>query len=210
MNVSTITVGEEEAKQMLAEYRALGDRATDEDKLVQKAMLEASRGHALIDIARAIPAAGADHLGRPHIAIARADDPEIVVWRGSHYYGDAGWIKGTGDLDMRPSDVLSTAARSRLFNFERGELEEWAPMTERWFALTPSIPAALRPRGALSRYHILWEAEWRAKSQLPRPPRDPALLRHIVGTLYAVLAVWDLSEIEQLVLGMVAAEKQGR
>ena len=37
------------------------------------------------------------------------------------------------------------------------------------------------------------------------PPRDPALLRNITGTLYAVLAVWDLTEVERAVLGMTRA-----
>jgi hypothetical protein len=33
------------------------------------------------------------------------------------------------------------------------------------------------------------------------PARDPALLRHIRGDLWAVLAVWDLTELERAVLG---------
>jgi hypothetical protein len=32
------------------------------------------------------------------------------------------------------------------------------------------------------------------------PPRDPALLRHIRGDLWVVLAVWDLTDLERLVL----------
>lgn len=43
---------------------------------------------------------------------------------------------------------------------------------------------------------ILWEAEWQAV-----PPKDPALLRHLGGDLYAVVAVWDLTELERAVLG---------
>jgi hypothetical protein len=31
-------------------------------------------------------------------------------------------------------------------------------------------------------------------------PRDPALLRHVRGDLWAVLATWDLTELERLVL----------
>jgi len=34
------------------------------------------------------------------------------------------------------------------------------------------------------------------------PPRDPALIRHIRGDLWAVLAVWDLTELERAVLAM--------
>lgn len=42
---------------------------------------------------------------------------------------------------------------------------------------------------------MLFEAEWR-----PEPPKDPALLRHIGGDLYSVVAVWDLTELERAVL----------
>jgi hypothetical protein len=34
----------------------------------------------------------------------------------------------------------------------------------------------------------------------PVPPTDPALLKHIAGDLYAVLAVWDLTELERAVI----------
>ena len=36
------------------------------------------------------------------------------------------------------------------------------------------IPPHLMPVGKLSRYHILWEAEWKRI-----PPKDPILLQHI-------------------------------
>jgi hypothetical protein len=31
-------------------------------------------------------------------------------------------------------------------------------------------------------------------------PEDPALIKHIRGDLWSVMAVWDLSELERLVL----------
>jgi hypothetical protein len=44
---------------------------------------------------------------------------------------------------------------------------------------------------------VLWEADWKVH---PVPPGDPALLKHIGGDLYAVVAVWDLTPLEQAVL----------
>ena len=41
---------------------------------------------------------------------------------------------------------------------------------------------------------ILWEAEWETV------PRDPLLLRHLAGGLYAVMASWDLTPLERAVL----------
>lgn len=72
-------------------------------------------------------------------------------------------------------------------------------MTIRYLAaIVPTIPPRLRPPHNLSGYHILWEAEWGQEDVLP--PGDPALLRHLGGDLYAVLAVWDLTPLERSVL----------
>ena len=61
-------------------------------------------------------------------------------------------------------------------------------------AIVPSIPPLHRPHDSLENYWLLWEAEW------TRPPVDPALLKHLGLNLYAVLAVWDLTPLEQAVL----------
>lgn len=43
---------------------------------------------------------------------------------------------------------------------------------------------------------ILWEVDrW-----IPEPPRDPFLLKHIGAGLYAILAAWELTEIERAVM----------
>ena len=62
-------------------------------------------------------------------------------------------------------------------------------------AMVPLVPPPLRPAHALRNYHVLWEADWQQA-----PPADPALLKHIGGDLYAVLAIWDLTELERAVL----------
>jgi hypothetical protein len=70
-------------------------------------------------------------------------------------------------------------------------------------AIAPTIPPSLRPPHKLSGYHLLWEAEW--AQEAPVAPEDPALLKHLGGDLYAVLAVWDLTELERTVLSIRAA-----
>jgi hypothetical protein len=62
--------------------------------------------------------------------------------------------------------------------------------------VVPSIPPRLRPPSALADYFILWEAAWESI------PTDPMLLRRLSGSLYAALAVWDLTDLERAVLGM--------
>lgn len=66
---------------------------------------------------------------------------------------------------------------------------------DRATALVPLVPPHLHPRGALVNYHILWDAVWE-----PAPPKDPLLLKHLAGQLYAIVAQWDLSPLEQAVL----------
>jgi hypothetical protein len=63
--------------------------------------------------------------------------------------------------------------------------------------LVPIVPPQLRPKHKIENYHTLWEVE----SWTLVPPRDPMLLRHLGGYLYAVLAVWDLTDLERAVLG---------
>jgi hypothetical protein len=65
--------------------------------------------------------------------------------------------------------------------------------------MVPHIPPGLRPAHHLRNYHILWEAEWHPVA--PPAPRDPALLRRIAGDVFAVVAVWELTELERAVLG---------
>jgi len=65
------------------------------------------------------------------------------------------------------------------------------------------MPPEHRPSHHPRNYLMLWEAEWSVDQSVP--PGDPALLSHIGGDLYEVLAEWDLTPLEQAVLaGRVA------
>jgi hypothetical protein len=65
-------------------------------------------------------------------------------------------------------------------------------------AMVPMVPADVYPsRGLdLSKHFVLWEVEdWDAA-----PPVDPMLLKPIGGNLYAVIAQWNLTEIERVII----------
>ena len=59
-----------------------------------------------------------------------------------------------------------------------------------WRTIVPLIPPRHRPSQRRVRgFHILWEVE----AWTPTPSKDPALVRHIRGDLWSVVATWDLS-----------------
>lgn len=68
----------------------------------------------------------------------------------------------------------------------------------------PVVPAQFLPRGKLDNYYILWEVEdWEniPPRKDPIPPRkDPILLKRISNNLFAVLAVWKLTKLEQSII----------
>jgi hypothetical protein len=70
-----------------------------------------------------------------------------------------------------------------------------------WQSMVPIVPPKHRPpRDAFGKRLVLWEVENWEWAQLPAPPGDPALLRPVGGDIYAVEAIWDLTELERLVL----------
>jgi hypothetical protein len=77
----------------------------------------------------------------------------------------------------------------------------WTNRRWRGHCIVPLVPPQHRPRRPkLGRFHVLWEVErWDHTA-----PRDPALLRHIRGDLWAVVATWDLTELERAVLAQRA------
>ncbi len=69
------------------------------------------------------------------------------------------------------------------------------PTTHSAEALAPKIPPRHHP-GDLSKYYLLWEPKWEAKA----PDPDPMLLSRIGDNFFAIVAVWDMTPLEQAVL----------
>lgn len=201
MNVTTITAPVEEAKAKLAEYRAaLKKRFDKTDEVLVKTYRQLAKGNMIVNVADAIVAAGLDELHRPKMAIARADAEHVwfdrSVWstrRGSRYVSA-----------FFTDNRNRTAAKS--FEFPRNSFADCPDNCQLKHpcvrAMVPLIPPQFRPPHSLSNYHILWDAEgtWEAE-----PPVDPFLLKRISGDLFAVLAVWDLTELERSVLKGIRA-----
>lgn len=154
--------------------RALGAQVLDLDKVMKQAGLQPT-------VQRL-----------PRLAIA----PAHVPW--GHVC-----VNDRGGAVFGPSDRIGSYGRvAGAVRFPDGT---FAPMgrsgwqsdrpANRGRAMVPMVPPAARPPRALSNYFILWDAVWE-----PEPPRDPFLLKHLGGALYAIVFHWDLSPLEQAVM----------
>jgi hypothetical protein len=188
MHLDTIAVPKEEAEAKLAEYTgALREERNAEDEAIAAAYRAAARGLQIISLPQVIAAGGWHDNGLPRIAIARA------TWTGC----TARW-SGNDLLFFEDEWARNNGARvgKNIVRVAIGDRPSRAPW-QAGRAPVPLVPPRHRPRRyRLSRCHILWEVE----TWSPVPAHDPALVRHIRGDLWAVLAVWDLTDVERAVL----------
>jgi len=192
MNVDLIKMNRDQALTQFRVYRdAVRERHSDEYSAIMHGYKALSKGYALLDLGEVMKRAGLDAYQRPRLAIARAT--------GQHVYCRVA-IDGRAQFCIRHDWYRSS--RHCCISFPKGTFSPQNSTHEKWErtwhqeakAILPLIPAALRPKASLENYHILWEAEWESV------PRDPLLLRHLSGMLYAVMANWDLTSLERAVL----------
>lgn len=189
MNIETITMNPGAARRRLAAYEAMiskgGPRATEEARQIRAAYLALARGKRIISLTDAFVRTGWDERGRPKLAIARADERRIS--------GRVGW----GDLLFEGLSHVQPESNRRIVI----RLSALPPrpvdssVTWRGTAIVPIVPPTAVPsRFDAREHHVLFEADWQDA------PRDPYLLRHLGGDLWAVIAAWDLTEVERMVL----------
>jgi hypothetical protein len=188
MDVETITMDPAEARQAFEEYReAVRERHNEEDEALMRGYRELAKGHQLLALTPAMIEAGLDHRGLPRLAICRADAEWCEVYIS----------QDTAVFTMDNSSRWGRAAkgkRVRVEGFPTLTRSSGGPHVFEGTSVVPAIPPPLRPAGKLDRFHVLWEANWKV------PPKDPVLLRHMGGDLWAVLAMWNLTELERAVL----------
>lgn len=197
-------VTEAQAKEAFKAYRQLirEGRGTEDDKLLMRSYRAISKGAQVLDLRETLKMGGLDERFQPRLAIARADQQRVTFTTGRQggcwvYTSSTGRKGAVGPFREGLAIELLPGIYPRL------DGANWLPETpgrEKYSgtlsAAVPPIPAQFRPADALDGYHILWEAEWQ-----PVAPTDPILLKRIGGYLFAVLAQWDLTELERAVLG---------
>jgi len=193
MELTTLDMDVERAKAGLDEYtkQIRGERSAEDDAIAA-GYRAAARGLPIISLQAAINAGGWFDNGLPRIAVCRADALTCrVSWWDSRalIYQDAAFERRWGRRGLVGAHTVTVDIVDPVGISGR----KW----NRGTTTVPIVPPRHRPkRGRLNRFHVLWEVEaWDTT-----PPRDPALLRHIRADLWAVLAIWDLTDIERHVL----------
>lgn len=193
MDLAEIEIDKQEAAERLAEYQQLVyEERTVEDEAIAAGYRAAARGLPIISMRRTIAAGGFHDDGFPKIAAVAATATACFAWwdGGDLVFADAPGRDNRGALVGKGTVRVQVAGDDVPHARKRGQ---WSAAS----TIVPIIPPRFRPRPRrLAHCHVLWEVEkWTRE-----PPHDPALLRHIRGDLWAVLAVWDLTELERLVL----------
>lgn len=181
MDVATIKMDQDEAQALYDQYKAALDglEATPEDAKILLGYKALAKGKEVVDLIDVFRACPVDDQGRPKLAFCRAD------WKWCEFWADS--------AEMRFSPWRVAAGYKQTIRIPTPRLPGLNLYTSAR-AMVPLVPAPVRPKGDLSKYHILWEAEWQAV------PTDPLLLQRLCGSLFVVLAAWDLTELERAVL----------
>lgn len=196
MDLATIEISPEQAE---ASLKAIEDLvATDrtaEDLALAQAYRATKRGLPIISMSRAFELAGVFDNGLPKLGLVQADAKACRIQVDRYSAGEGKVRYNFSDAAYQPT----SRARIKGVNHVNIDVAEPGVKTS-WRsaeALVPLIPAQHRPRpNRLRKFYILWEVEaWDRTA-----PYDPALVRHLRGDLWTVLATWDLTELERLVL----------
>ncbi len=189
MDLPTIEMSREEAEARLAEYQvAIRQERNAQDEALAMGYRAAARGLPIIRLSTAVAAGGYFDDGLPRIAVIRATEKQCYVrWYGTDLVYSDGVSRNQGALVGKWTVRVPIAEPPAGRPWRTGQ------------TIVPLIPPRYRPRWPrLKSCHLLWEVH----SWTSVPPEDPALIRHIRGDLWAVLATWDLSELERAVLAM--------
>lgn len=177
MKSATMEMTKNEA---MAEVKKWRIGRTQGDQRITKAFRAIARGEKVIDLYKTMEMAGIDAQGRPMLAIARSDAKACrgLAWSGSERVEFRSEGIGSGRLNCTTTVPVSFVQGCKVFDSR---------------ARVPTVPPIYR-RSNPEKYLILFEAAWQAVT------KDPMLLEPLGGALYRVVAAWDLTPVEQVVL----------
>lgn len=204
MNVATIELEKDVALEKYKQYlEASKKQKSKEYSATRRAYRALSKGLKVIDIYRAFEKTGLKTDGTPKLAIVRADSKEVYFTKQAN---GAGRFKRT---EPRGWGNQETVSEVRL---PEGTFPEWevemvgaSPTSRGWQRIknpelvtnVPFIPAHVVIPGKLENYFILFEVDkWRRNVAV----KDPYLLQRLNDNTFVVLAEWDVSDVEAIVM----------
>lgn len=179
MDVQKLSMDKDQARDLYRAYQENRGHMTADDRAIAAIYKRIAAGKLVIRALTSITAAGLDAAGLPKLAIARADEKKIECecW--------------TDRANLRPAARGYVRAKDRTFTIPMPGMQS---QTRNRIADVPLIPVHLRPRRAIEKYHVLWEADWN------QYPVDPYLLRRFGADAWLVVAAWDLTPVERAVM----------
>lgn len=200
MNVTTVEVEHEVADKKYKEYlEAVKTRKAREYNELRRAYRAMAKGYKLIDIYKAFADTGIDEKGQPKLAIARADTKQVYFSKQQN---------GAGFFTRHRNNWQSRETASEV-HLPEGTFEGWEKIkdangnrlwnawADRVVTNVPIIPANVVLPGKPENYYILFEVDhWNPVAAV----RDPYLLQRINDNTFIVLAEWDVTDVEAIVM----------
>lgn len=201
MNVNTVQLDPEIAKEKYKEYlEASKKQKSKEYSAARRAYRALSKGLKVIDIYKAFEKTGLKADGTPKLAIVRAGSKLVYFTK----------IPGGGGRFKREDPTnWHTKTFADDVTLPDGTFPDW-PIEEpnanrRWSEIkdkqlvtnVPFIPAHIPIPTKLENYYILFEvAKWKTTASV----KDPYLLQRLNDNTFVVLAEWDVSEVEAIIM----------
>lgn len=213
MNTPLITMEPEEAERRMKAYssrigktkgKALSAEVRADYESICAGYRALARGTPLVDVDEAIATGTFDEKGRPRLALAPAHR-KIV---GLRWLDESRCQFSPEETRRERITSRSMERETRTVNVPRPRSAWKSNNVHGWshyhmgYARVPLVPADVRPKFGDERdWFVLWEVEkWADEKRQLEPDRDPYLLKHLGGSLYAVIAEWDLTDLERSVM----------
>lgn len=200
MDAPVITMKPEEAEAHYKEYAELVK--TRKEKYLEdlkKTYYHLSKERRVLDIFEVFKQSGVNEQGEPKLAIAPASAKTVILEKA---------LLGSGTFTAHDrwsraykSDVELPSGTFPNWREEKDGRMEWSAPRRNIESLVPVIPAHLVPEGSLDNYYILFEVkDWSEPKKASYAKGDPYLLKRINNNAFAVLAEWDVTDLEVAVL----------
>lgn len=184
------------AEQQVSRARLKKTAIELEDESLKKAYGAIAAGKRVFNMNTVLRDAGLfEGTHMPKIAIVRADAQTVSFrhhWRGNNQCRFIGYV-GQKEIESNHT-IFSTTLFGQKIN------DDWRRAQDIWEigqyrAVVPFVPPRFRP-AKLEEYFIMWEPIWK---KVPPAP-DPFLLKPLGSGLFAVVAQWDMTPLEQSIL----------